>query len=148
LADDRAGADPGTLPADWHDSYYVGSDGVHVLTRHLTEFTLLIDDQAPTAPTDVAGTVTDGSLTLTWSQGVGNGSVKVSVLVDGGRLPAAVSRRLRLVTRVIASTSGSAFSPVAAPRRNVQLVVRDVARARLKPIRALHSSSRTSASSR
>src|SRR5262249_36170750 len=25
----------GTLPADWQDGYYVGSDGIHILTRHL-----------------------------------------------------------------------------------------------------------------
>ena len=49
----------GTLPSDWRDGYYVGGDGIHVLTRHLTKFALLIDNDAPSTPTNLAGTIAE-----------------------------------------------------------------------------------------
>ena len=42
---------------------------MHVLTRHLTYFGLLLDDEAPSAPHDVAGVVASDGLTLRWIPG-------------------------------------------------------------------------------
>ena len=43
----------GTLPAGWVDGFFTASDGVHVLTRHLSLFALLKDLEAPQAPQNV-----------------------------------------------------------------------------------------------
>ena len=75
----------GTLPSDWRDGYYVGGDGIHVLTRHLTKFALLIDSDAPSAPTNLAGTITSGSLTLNWTPGKDpNGAAVTTILYVNG----------------------------------------------------------------
>ena len=42
---------------------------MHVLTRHLTFFGLKLDDEAPTAPRDVAGVVAADGLTIRWIPG-------------------------------------------------------------------------------
>ena len=61
--------DGSTLPAGRADGFYRDSAGVHVLTRHLTFFGLMLDDQAPTEPRDVAGVVAADGLTLRWVPG-------------------------------------------------------------------------------
>jgi hypothetical protein len=78
-------ATAGTLPADWRDGYYVGNHGIHVLTRHLTHFALLIDNQAPSVPTAFAGTIASGALTLTWTPGkdAGNANATTILYVNG-----------------------------------------------------------------
>jgi len=58
-----------TLPAAPREGFYRDSAGVHVLTRHLTFFGLMLDDQAPSEPRDVAGVVADDGLTIRWSPG-------------------------------------------------------------------------------
>ena len=61
--------DGSTLPAARRDGFYRDSDGVHVLTRHLTFFGLMLDDEAPSEPRDLAGVVADDGLTLRWIPG-------------------------------------------------------------------------------
>ena len=58
-----------TLPAAQRDGFYRASDGVHVLTRHLTFFGLMLDDDAPTEPRDLAGVVAADGLTVRWVPG-------------------------------------------------------------------------------
>jgi hypothetical protein len=71
----------GALPADWQDVYYVGSDGIHALTRHLTQFALLVDTAAPSVPTGFAGTMASGALTLSWTPGKDSGGTKASAIL-------------------------------------------------------------------
>ena len=59
----------GPLPAAQRDGFTRSGSDVHVWTRHLTYFGLLLDDGAPTAPRDLAGVVADDGLTLRWIPG-------------------------------------------------------------------------------
>jgi len=62
----------GTLPAGWVDGFFTASDGVHVLTKHLSLFALLHDLQAPQAPQNVRGYVGPDGLTIRWLPGSDN----------------------------------------------------------------------------
>ena len=59
----------GSLPASQRDGFTLSGSDVHVWTRHLTYFALLLDDEAPTAPRDLAGVLADDGLTLRWIPG-------------------------------------------------------------------------------
>ncbi|HEY5059098.1 MAG TPA: Ig-like domain-containing protein [Gaiellaceae bacterium] len=59
----------GVLPPGWSDGYFAGAGGIHVLTTHLTEFTLLHDRFPPPPPRDVNGVVAADGLTLRWAPG-------------------------------------------------------------------------------
>ena len=59
----------GPLGASQRDGFTRSGSDVHVWTRHLTYFGLLLDDGAPTAPRDLAGVVRDDGLTLRWIPG-------------------------------------------------------------------------------
>jgi hypothetical protein len=61
-----------TLPTAWDDGAYVDATSYHLLTRHVTPFTLLKDVQAPSAPTRVRGVLVNGHLSLTWTPGADN----------------------------------------------------------------------------
>jgi hypothetical protein len=74
----------GTLPAGQQDGFDARTDGVHILTRHLTRFALLDDTAAPTAPTGLAGTIASGSLTLTWTPGTDDGANATTILYVNG----------------------------------------------------------------
>ncbi len=73
------------LAAGMRDGAYVDSSGVHVLTRHLSLFTLLRDIEPPSPPTDFAGVVAGDGLTLRWAPGSDNSGsiVHYSLLVNG-----------------------------------------------------------------
>jgi methionine-rich copper-binding protein CopC len=71
----------GTLPATWNDGFYVASDGLHILTRHLTQFALFVDSNAPAAPTGFTGTLTAGTLTLSWTPGKDTNGAAVTTIV-------------------------------------------------------------------
>ncbi|MDQ3066537.1 MAG: Ig-like domain-containing protein, partial [Actinomycetota bacterium] len=58
-----------TLPVGQPDGFYRNGSAVHVLTHHLTFFGLRLDDEAPSAPRDVAGVVAGDGLTLRWIPG-------------------------------------------------------------------------------
>ncbi|HXY84198.1 MAG TPA: Ig-like domain-containing protein [Gaiellaceae bacterium] len=79
---------PPTLPDGWSDGYYTDSAGFHLLTHHLSQFTLLKDVQAPSAPTDVRGYLLAGQLALTWTPGTDNSGTydHVSVMANGTTL--------------------------------------------------------------
>ena len=61
-----------------------GSD-VHVWTRHLSYFGLMLDGEAPTEPRDLAGVVADDGLTLRWIPGTdASGQIgNVTLYVNG-----------------------------------------------------------------
>ena len=75
-----------TLPAGREDGYYVDGGNVHVLTRHLSFFALMLDDEAPTPPIHLAGVVADDGLTLRWLPGTDSSGRlgNVILLVNGG----------------------------------------------------------------
>ena len=59
----------GPLPAQQRDGFSRSGTDVHVWTRHLTYFGLMLDGGAPTAPTGVAGVVASDGLTIRWIPG-------------------------------------------------------------------------------
>jgi hypothetical protein len=76
---------PGVLPPDYRDGFYVGNGSIHVLTRHLTMFTLVKDMEAPEAPQDFGAGVAGDGLTLRWNPGRDNSGVikHFTVFVNG-----------------------------------------------------------------
>jgi hypothetical protein len=74
-----------TLPGGWRDGFYRDTAGVHVLTTHLTLFTLMRDIEAPPPPADFAGVVADDGLTLRWAPGRDNSGFlrQFTLFVDG-----------------------------------------------------------------
>jgi hypothetical protein len=62
----------GTLPAGWADGFFRASDGVHILTRHLSLFALLKDLEAPQPPQNVRGYVGPNGMTIRWLPGTDN----------------------------------------------------------------------------
>jgi hypothetical protein len=75
-----------TLPAGRSDGYYVEGGNVHVLTRHLSFFALMLDHEAPTPPIHIAGVVADDGLTIRWVPGTDSSGQlgNVILVVNGG----------------------------------------------------------------
>ena len=73
------------LPSGRADGYFVGPDGIHILTTHLSEFTLLHDRFPPPPPAGFVGVVAADGLTLRWVPGDDEtGAVaQVQLYVDG-----------------------------------------------------------------
>jgi hypothetical protein len=78
---------PGVLPPGWSDGYFAGPGGIHILTKHLSDFTLLNDRFPPSPPRDVVGVVAADGLTLRWVPGLDpSGAIaQVQLYVDGTR---------------------------------------------------------------
>jgi hypothetical protein len=78
---------PGVLPTGRTDGYFVGAGGIHILTRHLSQFTLLHDRFPPAPPNSFVGVVAADGLTLRWVPGLdqSGGASQVQLLVDGAR---------------------------------------------------------------
>ena len=76
---------PGSLPLGWSDGYFAGPGGIHILTTHLSLFTLLHDRFPPPPPRDVKGDVAEDGLTLRWAPGIDpTGPIaQVQLYVDG-----------------------------------------------------------------
>jgi len=76
---------PGILPPGWSDGAFAGPGGIHILTTHLSQFTLLHDRFPPPPPRDVNAVVAADGLTLRWAPG--NDPVgpiaQVQLYVDG-----------------------------------------------------------------
>jgi hypothetical protein len=62
----------GTLPTGWEDGFYTDSAGFHLLTKHLSLFSLLRDLEAPNPPQNVRGYLGPTGLTLRWTPGADN----------------------------------------------------------------------------
>ena len=75
----------GTLPGGWSDGYFSDAGGIHILTTHLTQFTLLHDRFPPPPPRDVNGVVAGDGLTLRWAPGIDTtGPIsQIQLYVDG-----------------------------------------------------------------
>jgi hypothetical protein len=62
----------GTLPNGWEDGFYADGAGFHLLTKHLSLFSLLRDLEAPNPPQNVRGYLGATGLTLHWTPGTDN----------------------------------------------------------------------------
>ena len=73
------------LPSGRADGYFVGPDGIHILTTHLSEFTLFHDRFPPPPPAGFVGVVAADGLTLRWVPGDDEtGAIaQVQLYVDG-----------------------------------------------------------------
>ncbi|TML19511.1 MAG: hypothetical protein E6G32_12085 [Actinobacteria bacterium] len=73
------------LPAGWEDGFTASADSFVLRTLHLSQFTVLRDVQAPSAPANVLGFLIGGHLTLTWTPGADNSGTYdyVRVLANG-----------------------------------------------------------------
>ena len=73
------------LPDGWDDGFTASSTSFLLRTLHLTEFSVLRDVQAPSAPSNVLGFLIGGDLTLTWTPGTDNSGTYdfVRVLANG-----------------------------------------------------------------
>jgi hypothetical protein len=70
-----------TLPAGQNDGYYKVGQDVHVLTRHLSSFTLLKDVQAPSKPKSFSGSKSGTHLVLKWKAATDNSGLIDAYLV-------------------------------------------------------------------
>jgi hypothetical protein len=61
-----------TLPGGQEDGFHRSGTDVHVLTRHLSSFTLLLDAQKPGKPKSFRGANTNGRLVLRWAAAADN----------------------------------------------------------------------------
>jgi chitinase len=79
---------PGSLPAGWSDGYFATPGAIHILTLHLSDFTLLNDRFPPPPPRDTVGVVGADGLTLRWVPGTDlTGPIaQVQLYVDGTRV--------------------------------------------------------------
>jgi hypothetical protein len=75
-----------TLPSGWSDGYYTSGADVHVLTKHLSSFSLLEDVQAPSKPKRFSGSRKNGKLALKWKAASDNAAVGAYLVYAKGAL--------------------------------------------------------------
>ena len=111
---------PGSgLPAAWNDGFERDGTNVRILTRHLTQFTLLQDVQAPTVPGGFKGTLAGKTFKLAWSASSDNSGLisAYRVLANGAVL--------KTVAGSVRSTAMGTFKP--ADTRSFQVAAVDEA---------------------
>jgi Bacterial Ig-like domain (group 3) len=107
-----------TLPSGWQDGYYLDGTDVHVLTRHLSSFTLLEDVQAPSKPKKLSGANKKGRLVLKWKAASDNGAVGAYLVYANGNLLRTLGASARKVDLGKFKTSD---------KRSFQVAARDTA---------------------
>ena len=107
-----------TLPGGWEDGYYLDGTDVHILTRHLSSFSLLEDVQAPSKPKKLSGVNRKGRLVLKWKAASDNGAVDAYLVYANGNLVRTVGASARKVALGKFKTSD---------RRSFQVAARDTA---------------------
>src|SRR6266508_1781617 len=75
-----------TLPSGWQDGFYRSGSEVHILTKHLSSFSLLKDVQSPTKPSSFSGSLSNGRLVLTWKAATDNGVVSAYLVYANGKV--------------------------------------------------------------
>ena len=78
-------AGAGSLPADWSDGYYVGGSDVHILHAPPRASASCATSGRRPPPTQFAGVVSAGALTLSWQPGSDSSGLldRFSVYADG-----------------------------------------------------------------
>jgi hypothetical protein len=103
-----------TLPSGWQDGFYRSGSDVHILTKHLTSFSLLKDVQAPTKPGSFSGSRSDGRLVLKWKAATDNGVVGAYLVYANGNVVRTLAASARSVQMGRFKTSDSRRFQVAA----------------------------------
>jgi hypothetical protein len=75
-----------TLPSGWQDGFYRLGSEVHILTKHLSSFSLLKDVQSPTKPSSFSGSRSNGRLVLKWKAATDNGVVSAYRVYANGKV--------------------------------------------------------------
>ncbi len=70
-----------SLPSGWVDGFYKSGSNVHILTKHLSSFSLLKDVRVPTKPRKFSGTNRNRHLVLKWKAATDNSGVVDAYLV-------------------------------------------------------------------
>jgi hypothetical protein len=104
-----------SLPSGWVDGYYKSGSDVHILTKHLSSFSLLEDVRVPTKPGKFTGSRHDGHLVLKWAAAKDNsGVIRAYLVYANGSLVKAVGGSARSVDLGrFKSTDGRAFQVAA-----------------------------------
>ena len=84
-----------SLPSGWTDGFYKSGSDVHILTKHLSTFSLLEDVQAPSRPRGFSGTKQNGHLVLKWKAATDNSAVDKYLVYANGSLVKTVSGSAR-----------------------------------------------------
>ena len=75
-----------TLPSGWQDGFYRSGSEVHILTKHLSSFSLLKDVQSPTKPSSFSGSRSNSRLVLKWKAATDNGVVSAYLVYANGKV--------------------------------------------------------------
>jgi hypothetical protein len=104
----------GHLPATMSDAFFRDNGKTEILSRHLTAFALVRDVQAPTTPTEIAGTFRADGFTIQWKAGVDNSNMLgPSILYTDGRpLETVAAGTTTTTVAAAAATDGRKFSIV------------------------------------
>jgi Big-like domain-containing protein len=103
-----------SLPSGWQDGFYRSGSDVHILTKHLSSFSLLKDVQAPTKPSGLSGARSKGRLVLKWKAATDNGVVDAYLVYANGKVVKRRAASARSVSMGRFRTSDSRFFQVAA----------------------------------
>jgi Big-like domain-containing protein len=103
-----------TLPSGWQDGFYRSGSDVHILTKHLSSFSLLQDVQAPTKPGKFSGSRSKSRLVLKWKAATDNGVVGAYLVYANGHVVKTLGGSARSVNMGRFTTSNSRSFQVAA----------------------------------
>ena len=103
-----------SLPSGWTDGFYKSGSDVHILTKHLSTFSLLEDVRAPSKPGGFSGTKRNGHLLLKWTAATDNSAVDAYLVYAKGSLVKTVGGSSRSADLGRFKTSDSRSFQVAA----------------------------------
>jgi len=103
-----------TLPGGWQDGFYRSGSDVHILTKHLSSFSLLKDVQSPTKPSNFSGSRSNGRLVLKWKAATDNGVVSAYLVYAKGKVVRTLAASARSVDMGRFKSSDSRSFQVAA----------------------------------
>jgi hypothetical protein len=103
-----------SLPSGWTDGFYKSGSDVHILTKHLSTFSVLEDVQAPSKPGRFSGVKRNGHLLLKWKAATDNSVVDAYLVYANGSLVKSVSSSARSADLGRFKTSDSRSFQVAA----------------------------------
>jgi hypothetical protein len=103
-----------TLPSGWQDGFYRSGSEVHILTKHLSSFSLLKDVQSPTKPSSFSGSRSNGRLVLKWKAATDNGVVSAYLVYANGKVVRTLGASARSVDMGRFKSSDSRSFQVAA----------------------------------
>jgi hypothetical protein len=103
-----------SLPSGWTDGFYKSGSDVHILTKHLSTFSLLQDVQVPSKPSGFSGSKQSRHLVLKWKAATDNAGVDAYLVYANGSLVKTVGSSARSADMGRFKTSDSRLFQVAA----------------------------------